>query len=58
MRERRLDLDEAQTEEKKQFETLRKELETLQRKFKAVESGVKSAQQELEAFQVRAVSRH
>jgi len=52
MREKRLDIEEELNEEKKIKETLNKELEALHKKSRVIDSGLKSAEQELEAFQV------
>ncbi len=52
MRQKRLDIEEALSEEKKTFDTLKKELESFQKKHKIIETAVKSAEGELEAFQV------
>ncbi|KAK7105366.1 cilia- and flagella-associated protein 44-like [Littorina saxatilis] len=52
MRERRLDCEEALAEEKKNSETLKKELEGLQKKARIIDSSLKTAQNDLEAFQL------
>lgn len=51
-REKRLDIEEALAEERKNKETLIKEIDGLQRRAKIVEGATKTAEQELEAFQV------
>ena len=56
MRERRLDCEEMLTEEKKNSEALKKELEALQKKARVIDSSLKTAQNDLEAFQVSAGS--
>ena len=56
MRERRLDCEEMLVEEKKNSEALKKELEGLQKKARIIDSSLKTAQNDLEAFQVRAFS--
>lgn len=53
IRERRLDVEDEMLEEKKQLELLRKDLEAYSKKQRVVDSGLKQAQAELEAFQVR-----
>ena len=52
LREKRLDLEDALAEEKKQLEMTRKELDSLKKKAKVLESGVKTAHNEMQAFQV------
>ena len=52
LREKRLDLEDALAEEKKQLEITKKELESLKKKAKVMEAGVKTAHNELQAFQV------
>ena len=52
MREKRLDIEEALTEEKKNNETLKKELESMNKKLKVIINALKTAQNDLEAFQV------
>ena len=52
MREKRLDIEEELNEEKKIKEALNKELEALQKKSRVIDAGLKTAEQELEAFQV------
>lgn len=52
LRETRLDLDEATTEEKKMVENMRKELDAMRKKVKTMESHVKMALGELQAFQL------
>ena len=47
-----MDIDEALTEEKKNNEALKKELESMNKKSRVIESALKSAQNDLEAFQV------
>ena len=56
MRERRLDCEEMLMEEKKNSEALKKELEALQKKARVIDSSLKTAQNDLEAFQVSAGS--
>lgn len=51
-REKRLDIEETLVEEKKNRDALIKEIDGLQRKAKVVEASSRSAEQELEAFQV------
>ena len=50
---RRLDIEEALTEEKKNRDSFSKELEGYNKKSKIIEAGLKSAENELEAFQVQ-----
>ena len=52
MREKRLDIEEALTEEKKNNEILKKELESMNKKLKVIINALKTAQNDLEAFQV------
>lgn len=52
MREKRLDIEEALVEEKKNNETLKKELESMNKKLKVIINALKTAQNDLEAFQV------
>lgn len=56
MREKRLDAEEALAEEKKNNEALKKELDALQKKARVIESSLKTAQSELEAFQVSRIT--
>ncbi|XP_052253766.1 cilia- and flagella-associated protein 44-like isoform X2 [Dreissena polymorpha] len=51
-REKRLDIEEALVEEKKTNDALKKELEGYGKKSKVIDSGLKTAQQDLEAFQL------
>lgn len=53
MREKKLDIEELLTEEKKASEVLKKELESLHKKSKVIDSGLQMAENNLEAFQVR-----
>ena len=53
LREKRLDIEEALAEEKKNNEQLKKDLENLQKKAKVIDSALKTAENELEAFQVK-----
>ena len=53
LRERRLDLEEELTEEKKTSDTLKKEYDALVKKSKVIDSALKTAEADLEAFQVR-----
>lgn len=53
MRERRLDLEEELAEEKKTSEALKKEYDALVKKEKIIDSALNTAEQDLEAFQVR-----
>ena len=48
-----MDIEEGLAEEKKGRDSLSKDLEALHKKAKVIEAGVKSAETELEAFQVR-----
>lgn len=52
LRERRLDLEEELAEEKKTSETLKKEYDALVKKAKIIDSALKTAEADLEAFQV------
>ena len=52
LREKRLDIEEALTEEKKVNETWKKEVDGLNKKSKIIGSALTTAQQDLEAFQV------
>ncbi|XP_033098547.1 cilia- and flagella-associated protein 44-like, partial [Anneissia japonica] len=52
LREKRLDIEELLTEEKKTAEVLKKETDTLGRKQKIIENALKTAEGDLEAFQV------
>ncbi|KAL5020106.1 hypothetical protein ScPMuIL_002998 [Solemya velum] len=52
LREKRLDIEEALAEEKKNSEALRKENEGFQKKSKIIDVGLKTAQNDLEAFQL------
>ncbi|KAL8598401.1 hypothetical protein ACOMHN_032678 [Nucella lapillus] len=52
MREKRLDCEEMLAEEKKNSEALKKELETLQKKARVIDTSLKTAQNDLEAFQL------
>ncbi|KAJ8316119.1 hypothetical protein KUTeg_006133 [Tegillarca granosa] len=52
LREKRLDIEEALTEEKKNNEALKKEVESLNKKSKVIDSALKTAQNDLEAFQL------
>ena len=51
-REKKLDVEEALTEEKKNRDAMARELEAMQKKAKSTETVAKAALQELEAFQV------
>ena len=53
LREKRLDNEELQTEEKKILEQLKKDQDGMVKKGKIVENSLKQAQQELENFQVK-----
>ena len=48
-----MDIEEAIAEEKKNRDAFVKDLEALGKKLRIIETAVKSAEQELEAFQVR-----
>ncbi|XP_052805423.1 cilia- and flagella-associated protein 44-like isoform X2 [Mya arenaria] len=52
LREKRLDIEEALIEEKKTNDTLKKELDGYGKKSKVIDNGLKTAQQDLEAFQL------
>ncbi|XP_069115004.1 cilia- and flagella-associated protein 44-like isoform X2 [Argopecten irradians] len=52
LREKRLDIEEALTEEKKNNEALKKELESFNKKAKVIDAGLKTAANDLEAFQL------
>ena len=52
LRERRFALEEELAEEKKTSETLKKEYDALVKKAKIIESALKTAEADLEAFQV------
>ncbi|XP_018652485.1 putative protein C10orf118 (CTCL tumor antigen HD-CL-01/L14-2) [Schistosoma mansoni] len=52
IREKRLDVEEEMTEEKKTLDILRKDLEIFTKKQRIVETTLKQAQNELEAFQL------
>ena len=56
LREKRLDIEEALTEEKKVNETWKKEVDGLNKKSKIIGSALTTAQQDLEAFQVGTVN--
>ena len=51
-REKRLDVEESLADEKKTRDALIKEIDGLQRKAKTVEGATRTAEQDLEAFQV------
>jgi hypothetical protein len=51
-REKRLDIEESLAEEKKNREALAKEVDAMQKKAKVIEMAAKTAEQELEAFQL------
>lgn len=53
LRGKRLDLEELVTEEKKALDMQRKELDGMRKKAKSMESQVKTALQELQAFQLK-----
>ena len=53
LREKRLDLEEDLSEEKKNNEALKKELENLTKRTRIIDAALKAAENELEAFQVR-----
>ncbi len=53
LRENRLDLEESLTEEKKMLDMQRKELDSMNKKAKSMEIQVKTALQELQAFQLK-----
>ena len=52
MREKRMDIEEVLVEEKKSLEILKREVEGLKKKLKVMDSGVKSALNDLQGFQV------
>ncbi|XP_074652110.1 cilia- and flagella-associated protein 44-like isoform X2 [Tubulanus polymorphus] len=52
LREKRLDIEEALTEEKKLNEQFKRDLESLQRKAKVIDGALKTAEGDLEAFQL------
>ena len=52
LRERRLDLEEELAEEKKTSESLKKESDALVKKAKIIDGALKTAEADLEAFQV------
>lgn len=52
LREKKLDIEEALQEEKKNNDGLKKDIESNNKKLKVVDSALKAAQNELEAFQV------
>ncbi|XP_070551975.1 cilia- and flagella-associated protein 44-like isoform X2 [Ptychodera flava] len=52
MREKRLDIEEAMAEEKKVHDGLKKEVDTLQKKAKIIDSSLRTAEADLEAFQL------
>ena len=52
LREKRLDIEEGLTEEKKNRDSMNKELDGLQKKAKVIDMALKNAENELEAFQV------
>ncbi|XP_033757971.1 cilia- and flagella-associated protein 44-like isoform X3 [Pecten maximus] len=52
LREKRLDIEEALTEEKKNNEALKKELDSFNKKAKVIDAGLKTAANDLEAFQL------
>ena len=52
LREKRLDLEEIIAEEKKTSDALKKEYDALVKKSKVIDSGLKTAEADLEAFQV------
>ncbi|XP_048773099.2 cilia- and flagella-associated protein 44-like isoform X2 [Ostrea edulis] len=52
LREKKLDIEEALQEEKKNNDTLKKEIESNNKKLKVVDSALKAAQNDLEAFQL------
>lgn len=53
LREKRLDLEEMVTDAKRALDLQRKELEGMKKKAKSIESQVKTAMQELQAFQLK-----
>ena len=56
LREKKLDLEEATAEEKKAAEALKKEFDALTKKGKVIDSGLMTAEADLEEFQVRLAS--
>lgn len=52
LREKKLDIEEALQEEKKNNDGLKKDIESNNKKLKVVDSALKAAQNDLEAFQV------
>jgi len=56
LREKRLDVEELLAEEQLNKETVIKELDTMHKRAKLIESAMKTVEQELEAFQVGAIS--
>lgn len=52
LREKRLDFEELLAEEKKVAEGLKKEVDALTKKQKIIDNGLKTAEVDLEAFQV------
>ncbi|XP_077985504.1 cilia- and flagella-associated protein 44-like isoform X2 [Glandiceps talaboti] len=52
LREKRLDIEDAMAEEKRSHDGLKKELETLQKKAKIIDSSLRTAEADLEAFQL------
>ena len=58
LRERRLDLEEELAEEKKTSDTLKKEYDALVKKAKVIDSALKTAEADLEAFQVNIHTKH
>ena len=53
LREKRLDLEESLAEEKKMLDMQRKEHDSMNKKARSMESQVKTALQELQAFQLK-----
>jgi len=58
LRERRLDQEEELAEEKKTSDTLKKEYDALVKKAKVIDSALKTAEADLEAFQVNIHTKH
>ena len=58
MREKRLDCEEMLAEERRNSEALKKELEALQKKARIIDSSLKTAQNDLEAFQASQENGH
>ena len=58
MREKRLDCEEMLAEERRNSEALKKELEALQKKARIIDSSLKTAQNDLEAFQASQDNSH